>query len=450
MLVFVDNDFFCAYTPSRCQIPSVQRIINVWRPPALLRKMITLIRMAKKKRQVAASPPGSNRSQKATAPCHHRSLALQDVIHPLEGAKEPGITSTEDSQQIPVTEEDQFPLDGKGRCTACRSEKRAAAIYRWKVILGLLLPFALQALDVTIIASALPWIAVDFGEVAQLNWIISAFNLTSASFIPFWGQMADIFGRHYSLQACVLVMMVGSALCTGAPTDAFPVLLLGRAFQGVGCAGLSVIIRIVLADKVSLEENAKNWSIFTITAGTMYGVGPVIGGYLTNANWRWCFAINLPICLAAIILIFILLRKELLGPQPIASIDGTTERSRRARFSRRLMTVDAGGQLLFLFGFGLVVLALTWAGATYSWDSAYVLAPLCIGVVLVGVFGYYEKLMAPEGSLKRRWPLQNAMVHWELLSNRDVGLMFYITSCTGAAMYSVNPRLSPLRLWHLY
>jgi MFS family permease len=169
-------------------------------------------------------------------------------------------------------------LPPAGKCSVCKEEKKAARIYRWKIIIGLIFPFALQALDVTIIASALPWIAVDFGEVAQLNWIISAFNLTSAAFIPFWGQVADIFGRHHSLQASVVVMMIGSALCTGAPTHAFAVLLLGRALQGLGCAGISVIVRIVLADKVSLQENAKNWSIFTFTAGTSYAVGPVIGG----------------------------------------------------------------------------------------------------------------------------------------------------------------------------
>jgi MFS family permease len=115
-------------------------------------------------------------------------------------------------------------------------------------------------------------------EVAQLNWIISAFNLTSAAFIPFWGQMADIFGRHMSLQACIVVMMIGSALCTAAPTSAYPVLLLGRGLQGLGCAGIGVIVRVILADKVSLKENAKNWSIFSFTAGISYGIGPVIGG----------------------------------------------------------------------------------------------------------------------------------------------------------------------------
>ncbi|KAB5582509.1 major facilitator superfamily domain-containing protein [Coniochaeta sp. 2T2.1] len=377
--------------------------------------IITLIRKARKNRAA-----GTTKSP-ADPPCQHQ----------LE-------TPTNQNGANQITDGSTTQAAQPSKCPTCRDEKRQARTYRWKLILGLIFPFALQALDVTVVASALPWVAVDFNSVPELNWIISAFNLTSAAFIPFWGQMADIFGRHYVLQACVVVMMVGSALCTGAPTGAFPVLLLGRGIQGLGCAGISVVVRIVLADKVSLEENAKNWSIFTVTAGVSYGVGPVIGGYLTKTNWRWCFAINLPVCAAAILLIFILLRKELLGPQPIPIVDGTTESSRRARFTKRLMTIDVGGQLLFLFGFGLLVLALTWAGATYAWDSAYVLAPLIIGCVLIGVFAFYEKLMRPgEGFLSRRWPIQQAMVPWKLIANRDVGLMFYITVCTGAAMYSV-------------
>lgn len=128
------------------------------------------------------------------------------------------------------------------------------------------------------IASALPWIASDFGEISQLNWIVSSFNLTSAAFIPFWAQMADVFGRNASLNAAVILMLIGSALCTGAPTSAFPVLLLGRGFQGLAAAGLNVVVRTVLADKVSLQENARNWAIFALVGGVSYAVGPVIGG----------------------------------------------------------------------------------------------------------------------------------------------------------------------------
>lgn len=110
-----------------------------------------------------------------------------------------------------------------------------------------------------------------------MNWIISAFNLTSATFIPFWGQMADIFGRYTAFQLAIILSMIGSALCTSAPTDAFAMLILGRAIQGGGCAGISVVDRVVLADKVSLKEYSKNFSIFSLFAGLSYAIGPIIG-----------------------------------------------------------------------------------------------------------------------------------------------------------------------------
>lgn len=111
-----------------------------------------------------------------------------------------------------------------------------------------------------------------------MNWITSAFNLTNAAFIPFWGQIADIFGRHVAIQVVLIVMALGSALCTGPPVTAYAMLLLGRGLQGVGCAGLAVIIKVILADKVSLEEHATNWTVFSLIAGCSYGLGPIIGG----------------------------------------------------------------------------------------------------------------------------------------------------------------------------
>ena len=82
-------------------------------------------------------------------------------------------------------------------------------------------------------------------------------------------------------------MIFGSALCAGAPVDDFPMLLAGRGLEGVGSAGLIILIDVILADKVSLNENAKNNTIFTFVHGIGFSVGPVIGGYLTAVSWRW-------------------------------------------------------------------------------------------------------------------------------------------------------------------
>jgi MFS family permease len=107
------------------------------------------------------------------------------------------------------------------------------------------------------------------------------YNLTSAAFIPFWGSMADIFGRHSTIQVAMALMLVGSAICTASPTNAFGLLLFGRAIQGIACAGLDVVIRVILADKVSLRESSTNWTIFSFVGGVSFGLGPVVGGMIT-------------------------------------------------------------------------------------------------------------------------------------------------------------------------
>lgn len=72
-------------------------------------------------------------------------------------------------------------------------------------------------------------------------------------------------------------MLVGSTLAAAA--QSWGMLLLGRALQGTSAAGIMSIIMIVLSDKVTLKENAKNSTVFTLVSSVSYSVGPVIGGY---------------------------------------------------------------------------------------------------------------------------------------------------------------------------
>lgn len=274
-------------------------------------------------------------------------------------------------------------------------------------------------------------------ELSQLNWIISAFNLCEAAFIPFWGQIADIFGRYVAIQGASLTTLIGAALCSGAPNNAFPMLLVGRSLQGVGCAGLLICTKIILADKVSLKENAKNSTTFTIFAGIGYGVGPVVGGYLTQASWRWCFIISIPMGVLGMILTHFLLRSELVGPQKITRADGDTAIEIPQTFATKLSTIDFGGQFLFLFGMGLLVLSLTWAGSYYAWHDVKVLAPLIIAVILIAAFLTWEQLLLPGNTLSSRFPLQKPMLSIPLLISRNAGLLMYINFITGMAMYAV-------------
>ncbi|KAK2616999.1 hypothetical protein QQS21_000088 [Conoideocrella luteorostrata] len=367
--------------------------------------------------QVENAPVGKTHHGQATAD----SLAKSEPDVAQVDAKD----ENDKKDKIPPTPDEE------------RADKTRRLIYRLKLCFGLFGPFALQALDTTIVASALAVIATEFDQIKQLNWIISSFNLTSAAFLFFWAQMADIFGRHFTIQASVITMMVGSAICTGAPTSSFGVLLLGRSIQGIGCAGVNISVRTILADRVSLSEFAFNWTIFVFLSGVSFGIGPVVGGYLTETSWRWVFGINLPIAFASVVVVFFLLRKELVGSQPLPGVADSATLSTHARLFGRLSVIDFGGQLLFLWGVGLLLLALTWAGSSYAWTSAAVLGPLIIGILFSITWVFYERSMSTGKTMARVFPRQHAMMPWELLSQRDNCLVFCINFGGGMAMFAV-------------
>lgn len=137
------------------------------------------------------------------------------------------------------------------------------------------------------------------------------------------------------------------------------------------------------------------------------------------------------------LVIFLLLRKVLLGPQPIPRIDSIPTTTRHA-FTHRLRTIDWPGQILFLLGLAFLVLSLTWAGATHPWSSPAVLVPLCAGVVLLAAWVCWEYMMREDGILGRRWPWRTPMVEWGVLSDRNIGLTVYTSFATGAAVFAVG------------
>ncbi|KAL7796181.1 major facilitator superfamily domain-containing protein [Trichoderma afarasin] len=330
------------------------------------------------------------------------------------------------------------PLDAESRhdssrpnqaCTCAKKLERNKRKYRIKLIAGLVLPYFLASLDLTVVATALPFIASHFDKFDQLNWIVTAYTLTSTAFIPFYGQFADVFGRHISLQVAIFFTVIGSVLCAAA--QSWGMLLLGRALQGLSSAGLNSIILVILADKVTLEENAKNNTLFTIVSGSTYAIGPLIGGYLTDANWRYVFVIAIPIAVASHILLFFILRDELL--------EGTHfhKGSKWSAIFPALATLDIGGVILFIFAVGLIILGTSWGGSTFPWDSVQVLAPIIVGGVLLPVFVLYEFLLGDGRILARLFPQQSPMLPLDLFSRKDTLVIAVIQFSAGAAMYAV-------------
>lgn len=85
-----------------------------------------------------------------------------------------------------------------------------------------------------------------------------------------------------------------------------------------------------------------------------------------------------------------------------------------------------------------MILGLTWGGATYPWDSAAVIVSLVLGVILTAVFFYWENLFADGKLLSERWPWQRPMMPWNVVTNRDIGLLFYTEVGNGIGMFAVS------------
>ena len=103
----------------------------------------------------------------------------------------------------------------------------------------------------------------------------------------------------------------------------------------------------------------------------------------------------------------------------------------------KLSIIDYGGMAFFFFGSGLVILAVTWGGATNPWASSAVLVPLAIGCTTFFSFFVYEYFMVPGKVLSRILPSQEPMIPLSIFYSKDMSLLTYLNFSTGMALFSV-------------
>jgi EmrB/QacA subfamily drug resistance transporter len=161
----------------------------------------------------------------------------------------------------------------------------------------------MEQMDATILATALPTMARDFGVPAtSLSSALTAYLLALAIFIPASGRLADRFGSKTVFTAAIVIFLIGSALCGQA--RALPFLIGARFLQGVGGAMMIPIGRLVLLRSVAKEDmvQAMSWLIMPAMIGPI--IGPPLGGFIvTYLNWRWIFYLNLPVGVLGVFLV---------------------------------------------------------------------------------------------------------------------------------------------------
>jgi EmrB/QacA subfamily drug resistance transporter len=262
------------------------------------------------------------------------------------------------------------------------------------VVLGVLLPTFMGSLDQTILASALPTIGRDFGDMHSLPWLITAYLLASTASIPLYGKIADIHGRRFTLRIALLVYMTGSLICALAPN--MIVLIAGRALHGLGGGGLSSLGMIVLGDLVAPKERGRYYTYFTLTYTTAGGLGPLLGGFIAqHLHWTVIFWMNIPMGLAALVITGVLLR-------------------RLPRYDRP-HRLDIVGAILIVLASVSFMLALNIGGARMPWTSWPVVALLAVAL-LMGAFFVIRLTTAPEPLIPVAF-LANPIVRFAIAAN---------------------------------
>jgi EmrB/QacA subfamily drug resistance transporter len=188
--------------------------------------------------------------------------------------------------------------------SAAASDWRAVGLRseRGPILLAVMLSVALVALDMTILATAVPSVVADLGGFAGFPWLFSIYLLAQAVTGPLFGRLADVIGRKSVMLAGISLFLLGSLLC-GLAWGMVP-LIIFRVVQGIGAGAVQPIGMTIMGDIYTLPERAKVQAYIAGVWAAASVVGPALGGVFSDyLDWRWIFFVNLPIGAVALWLI---------------------------------------------------------------------------------------------------------------------------------------------------
>lgn len=227
----------------------------------------------------------------------------------------------------------------------------------------------------------------------------SAFFLTLATFISPWGKAYKYFSLRIVYITAIFIFEIGSLICAVSQNNI--TLIVGRAIQGAGAAGLAGGGYTITAFIVPLDAQpvvvGLMGSVFTIASIA----GPLLGGVFTSdVSWRWCFYINLPIGGVTVLCILVFFRT----PAHSKVSHGAPAREIIASF-------DPIGLVLMFSGVLCFFIAVQQGGVSKPWNSAEEIGLLVGCVLLLTLFAINEWYQG-----------DSALIVYRILSTRSIGV----------------------------
>jgi EmrB/QacA subfamily drug resistance transporter len=238
------------------------------------------------------------------------------------------------------------------------------------ILSGLLLATFVASLDQTVVAAAMYRIGESLNGLTAQAWVTTAFLISSTISVPVFGTLSDTHGRKRLFVTAIGVFLAGSVLCALAGSMAM--LAAFRAFQGIGAGGILTLTSAVMGDVVAPRDRAKYGGYFVAVYAVASVVGPVTGGALAGQRtllgvdgWRWIFLLNLPVGLAACVVV--------------------TRTLRAGQQRRRQRRLDLAGTLTLIIA-AIPLLLVASRGQAWGWGGAASMA--CYAIGALGVAGF--------------------------------------------------------------
>ncbi|HJJ31830.1 MAG TPA: DHA2 family efflux MFS transporter permease subunit [Methanocorpusculum sp.] len=243
------------------------------------------------------------------------------------------------------------------------------------LIIAASLAMFMASLDGTIVNIALPTIAEYFHiPTSTVSWVATIYMLISAGLILVVGKLADTLGYKRLFLIGFIVFTFGSFFCGFFPDvcGSFPMLLVGRAIQALGCVQMMVIAPTLITTNLPEKNHGKGIAVIMLFASVGMALGPTLGGLITQfVSWHWIFFINVPVGIFAVIFGLFVIPK---GTKKESSLKG----------------FDGVGAALIFVGLAGLLFAIS-EGSIFGWTSLPILLSFALAVIGLGGFILRER-----------------------------------------------------------